>query len=89
MVGTEAGGSGRTITKDADYTATVGAVTMTETDGSIYPASGAAYKIVSSIAAENAGWTLDSADWGVHIAVYKADGGGGVTVKTLAALGVG
>lgn len=87
--GTEAAGAAVTLTKDAAWTEVVGATTMNEKNANSFPAGGMSYLIVASAAARNGTYTVSSVNWGMVIAVYKIASAGGVTVKTLAAMGVG
>lgn len=64
-----------TETPGTGWTATVGATTMTETNGASFPVCGQEYKIVAATGAQHAPWTLTSGPWGGIIAVYKAAAG--------------
>lgn len=75
QVGTEAGGNPVTLTAGAGWTDTV-TTAMTEKNANTYPADGMAYQIVSATGAKSGAWTVDNADWGGVIAVYKAAAGG-------------
>ena len=75
MVGTEAGGNPITLTTGGSFTDNVGATTMKETNANSFPASGMGFRIVSATGAIAGAWTVDNADWGGIIAVYKDAGG--------------
>lgn len=82
LVGNESGANPVTITPSAGWTDTVSAVAMKETNGTVNPAGGMEFKIVSAVAANNGSWTVTTANWGAVIAVYKDTGAAVAAVLT-------
>lgn len=70
----ESGANPATETPGTGWTDTVGGTTMTNLNGSNSPVCAEEYKIVSSVAAQSATWTIDTNKWGAIIGVYKASG---------------